>query len=94
MTPQEIKFQVAGKHNLKGYICYEHLRKEQTNGGGIFMALKTELSPALVRDGGESFEAITEDMCMRKNENSLYNRIWPTGKRSIYKKGGFLAVSR
>ena len=29
LSLQETKFQVAGKHNLDGYICYEHLRKEK-----------------------------------------------------------------
>ena len=29
LSLQETKFQVAGTHNLDGYISYEHLRKEK-----------------------------------------------------------------
>ena len=47
LSLQETKFQVTGKHNLYGYISYEHLRTKKTSGGGLYMAFLTELSPAL-----------------------------------------------
>ena len=49
LSLQETKFQVAGKHNLDGNVCYEHLRTEKTSGGGIYMAISTYLSPVLVK---------------------------------------------
>ena len=62
LSLQETKFQIAGKHKLDGYISYEHLRTQKTAGGGLLLAVKTELNPALVRDGGENVEAITVDI--------------------------------
>ena len=89
MSLQETKFQVAGKHHLDGYICYEHLRKEKANGGGIFLAIKTELSPALVRDGGEHVEGITVDICLRKMKISCTTAYGPQEKYIFSKKVAF-----
>ena len=66
LSLQETKFKVSGKHNFEGYFTYEHLRTEKTAGGGILMAVKKELSPALVRDGGEEVEALTVDIFVKK----------------------------
>ena len=63
---QETKFQVSGKHKLDGYTSYEHLRTEKTAGGGLYMAVKTELNPVLARDGGEDVEAIAVDISIKK----------------------------
>ena len=81
LSLQETKCQVAGKHNLDGYISYEHLRTEKTAGGGIYMAISKDLNPALVRDGGEKVEAITVDIFVKKNANNLYFCLWTSGKR-------------
>ena len=66
LSLQETKFQTAGRHNLDGYFSYEHLRTEKTAGGGIYMAVKKELNPALVRDGGEEVEALAVDIFVKK----------------------------
>ena len=89
LSLQETKFQVAGKHSLNGYICYEHLRKEKTNGGGLFMALKTELSPALVRDGGDNVEALTVDICVKKMKIACTTAYGPQEKDTFKKKDDF-----
>ena len=62
LSLQENKFNVSGKHNFEGYFTYEHLKTEKTEGGRILMAVKKELSPDLVRDGGEEVEALTVDI--------------------------------
>ena len=89
MSLQETKFKVAGKHKLEGYVIYEHLRTEKTAGGGVLMAVIQELSPALVRDGGDSVEAVTVDINVKKNANCLHICLWTTGKRIIGKKKKF-----
>ena len=81
LSLQETKFQVAGKHNLDGYVCYEHLRTEKTSGGGIYMAISTYLSPALVKDGGDKVEALTVDINV--NANFMYISLWTPGKRPL-----------
>ena len=52
---------MAGNHKIDGYSVYEHLRTEKTAGGGLLLAIMQELSPALVRDGGDFVEALTVD---------------------------------
>ena len=94
LSLQETKFQVAGKHNLDGYIAYEHLRTEKTAGGGIFMAILKNLQPALVRDGGDRVEALTIDITVKFFLDILYNSLWTPGKGSEGQKICFLAILR
>ena len=89
LSLQETKFQVAGKHKLDGYIIYEHLRSEKTSGGGILMAIMQELSPALVRDGGDCVEALTVDITVKKMQIACTTAYGPQEKDSIDKKSNF-----
>ena len=89
LSLQETKFQVAGKHRLDGYITYEHLRTVKTAGGGILMAVLQELSPALVRDGGEFVEAITVDINVKKMQIVCTSAYGPQEKDSLEKKTQF-----
>ena len=89
LSLQETKFQVVGKHNLDGYVTYEHLRTEKTAGGGIYMAISKDLSPALVRDGGVKVEAITVDIFVKKMQISCISAYGPQEKDSIVKKEDF-----
>ena len=86
---QETKFQVFGKHKLPGYIIYEHLRTEKTAGGGIFMAIERNLSPALVRDGGQNIEAITVDISVKKMQITCVTAYGPQEKEASEKKDMF-----
>ena len=89
LSLQETKFQIAGKHKLNGYISYEHLRTENIAGGGLLMAIKTELNPALVRDGGETVEAITVDICLKKMKIACTTAYGPQEKDTLVKKEAF-----
>ena len=89
LSLQETKFQVLGKHNLPGYIAYEHLRSEKTAGGGIFLAIEKGLSPALVRDGGQNIEAITVDISVKKMQITCVTAYGPQEKEASEKKDMF-----
>ena len=89
LSLQETKFQVAGKHKLDGYITYEHLRKEKTAGGGLLLAIKQELSPALVRDGGTDVEAITVDINIKQMQIVCSTAYGPQENDSREKKENF-----
>ena len=89
LSLQETKFQLSGKHNLDGYISYEHLRTEKTAGGGLYMAFKTDLNPALARDGGEEVEAITVDISIKKMQIVCTTAYGPQEKDPREKKDIF-----
>ena len=89
---QETKFQVSGKHKLPGYITYEHLRTEKIAGGGILMAIEKNLSPALVRDGGQNVEAITVDITVKKMQITCVSAYGPQEKDASDKKRKVLAI--
>ena len=89
---QETKFPVPGKHNIDGYISYEHLRTEKVSGGGLYMAILTELSPALVRDGGDEVEAMTVDICVKKMQVSCTCAYGPQEKDPLSKKESFVGT--
>ena len=89
LSLQETKFQVAGKHNLDGYIAYEHIITEKTAGGGIFMAILKNLQPALVRDGGDGVEALTVDITVNKIKISCTTAYRPQEKDPKDKKDAF-----
>ena len=86
LTLQETKFQVAGKHKLDGYIVYEHLRSEKSAGGGIMMAILTELNPLLVRDGGVDVEALTVNISVKKMQILCNTAYGPQEKDPKIKK--------
>ena len=85
LSLQETKFQVAGKHNLDGYVTYEHLRTEKTSGGGLLLAISKSLHPALVRDGGDQVEALTVDINVKKMKISCTTAYGPQERDKIDK---------
>ena len=56
------------------------------------MAVKTELNPALARDGGEDVEAIAVDISIKKFQNVCTTAYGPQEKDLRDKKGYVLAV--
>ena len=86
---QETKCQVCGKNKLDGYTSYEHLRSEKTAGGGLYMAVRTELNPALARDGGDDMEAITVDISIKKMQIVCTTAYGPQEKDPLEKKDMF-----
>ena len=89
MSLQETKFQFNGKHKLPGYITYEHLRTEKIAGGGLLLAIKKDLSPALVRDGGSDVEALTVDIFVKKMQVTCVTAYGPQEKDKSEKKDKF-----
>ena len=89
LSLQETKFQVAGKHKIDGYSVYEHLRTEKTAGGGLLLAIMQELSPALVRDGGDLVEALTVDITVKKMQIACTTAYGPQEKDSMDKEAKF-----
>ena len=89
LTLQETKFQVAGNHKIDGYNVYEHLRSEKTAGGGILMAVVTDLNPALIRDGGDEVEALTVNINVKHMQISCTTAYGPQEKDSPNKKETF-----
>ena len=79
---------------LKDILPMNTLGLKKRQGGGILMAVKKELSPDLVRDGGEEVEALTVDIFVKKNRYRLYYSLWGPGRRLKRKKGNILAIFR
>ena len=52
-TMQETKVSQQGKLKFDGFVTYEHIGTEK-EGGGISLSAHEDLSPAFVRDGGDS----------------------------------------
>ena len=89
LSLQETKFQVHGKHKLQGYITYEHLRTEKIAGGGLLLAIKKDLSPALVRDGGSDVEALTVDIFVKKMQVTCITAYGPQENEKYEKRTSF-----
>ena len=53
------------------------------------MAILKELSPALVRDGGDEVEAITVDICVKKIQVSCTSAYGPQEKDPLSKNESF-----
>ena len=85
---QETKVSQEGSLKLDGFITYEHLRND-SEGGGLALSARTELSPALVNDGGEEVEAITVDIHVKNMTISITNAYGPQEYEKIEKKNAF-----
>ena len=85
---QETKCQVEGALKLDGFITYEHLRSKR-EGGGVALSARTELSPAFVKDGGDTVEALTVDINVNKMSISCTSAYGPQENASFDKKRDF-----
>ena len=82
---QETKCKLEGRLKLDGFITYEHLRSDR-DGGGLALSVRKELSPALVRDGGETVEALTVNIHLKKMTISCTTAYGPQENADIEKK--------
>ena len=65
------------------------LERKKTAGGGILLAIEINLSPALVRDGGQNAEAITVDINVKKMQIPCVTAYGPQEKEAAEKKESF-----
>ena len=65
------------------------MRTKKTAGGGILLAVLQELSPALVRDGGEDVEAVTVVINVKKMQIVCTSAYGPQENDSIEKNTRF-----
>ena len=66
---EETKFIGDKTVDLEGFAVYTKNRAKCEKGGGILLAVKKELQPALVRDGGEQVEALS--VCITTNQMNI-----------------------
>ena len=60
---------------VENYDIFEKVR-ENRDGGGLALGCVKELKPVWIRDGGESVEALSVDIFVKKNENPLLHCLW------------------
>ena len=62
---EETKYKDIGKFKFSTYVVFELLRKNR-DGGGLAIGCVQELKPVMVRDGGESVEALSIDIFVQQ----------------------------
>ena len=85
---QETKISQPGKLKFDGFVTYEHLRSEK-DGGGLALSAAKELSPALVRDGGDNVETITVNLHLKQIVISCTTGYGPQENAPAEKKNHF-----